>query len=996
MSDLGTTSAAKDTIPPAAHDVEEQSTSSSSAVDSSNTSNATPSSSTAIGEENHRGDERHSHNQKVLQEEARHHGNHDEEPSQDSEDSDDSSDIEYHIEDEGHEEHVPRQGLPGFWYALRRLNVRQPMSIIHSLNFFRWHVIVGIVVPLITAGIFCACNTHTTIYFIDALFMTTSALTLTGLSSVLLADMSFGQQFILYLLAQFGSIQFVSLLLLLIRRSRFIAAFGSPSSSDDGADTSSPGKKNKNKSAHSFLRHRPHLLKLKDEEMKLANGILADPELTPHLDAEGKHVERRRRKAKEQEDEDQPGRGRRERMKNKVQSPLKRTMSRVRTFGPGSGTNKEDADRIEPRRTHSPVSMDSHDYASHPSRKRPSQASQSENAIGNDTGPSEVNGLATSTSHSQPHRRHIPRIRQRAIAPEMGEDDARRSTTTSRSPHGTKRGRTRSGSMILPRRATMRTQSTKNTHHTSSRGGFPNPIHAIFAEGVYQLKKRAATRSHSHDDFDIYGNLRDQERHDTHRTGENGVSTASVRHASGRWAGSTAERDLELGHGAEHHGQSKEGMSEKTRPRQVSLPASGYRFGRNSTVRDLSKDAHQKLAQLEISGMTLLIYIIAVWWIGLQLLFVIVWSPYFEAGYYEEVFQQYNPRVSRTWFSVFQVASMLNNCGLSLIDGSLTPFRTCYIMLVPGLFLMLIGNLGYPISLRFTIWLLQSCLRATSKLRFVTSFLLAHPRRIFYYIFPPYETQALFLVVLLLTVIDWACFFLLDINFTSPVFSISKGSAVISGLVQSVAVRSAGFYTVPLYQVAPALDMLYLFMMAFCIYPLALAIRATNVYEERSLGIHTDEEGNLKVGMANLRKETGYSKFHLREQLAYDVWYILLAFWLICIVERNNIGITGADPAGSIDMFAILFEVTSAYANVGFSIGSPTVDTSISGSLRHLSKLILCITMLRGRTRGLPVLIDRAVLTPRQLRRYGDPAEGLDERDDYPPVHHSRAQKHAT
>lgn len=37
---------------------------------------------------------------------------------------------------------------------------------------------------------------------------------------------------------------------------------------------------------------------------------------------------------------------------------------------------------------------------------------------------------------------------------------------------------------------------------------------------------------------------------------------------------------------------------------------------------------------------------------------------------------------------------------------------------------------------------------------------------------------------------------LLDVGFTSPVFSISRGTAVLSGLVQSVAVRSAGFYTV--------------------------------------------------------------------------------------------------------------------------------------------------------------------------------------------------------
>ena len=56
--------------------------------------------------------------------------------------------------------------------------------------------------------------------------------------------------------------------------------------------------------------------------------------------------------------------------------------------------------------------------------------------------------------------------------------------------------------------------------------------------------------------------------------------------------------------------------------------------------------------------------------------------------------------------------------------------------------------------------------------------------------------------------------------------------------------------------------------MAFCVYPLALAIRATNVYEERALGIPHDDEPSLKTGLYNLRREKGYSKFHLREQLA--------------------------------------------------------------------------------------------------------------------------------
>lgn len=55
------------------------------------------------------------------------------------------------------------------------------------------------------------------------------------------------------------------------------------------------------------------------------------------------------------------------------------------------------------------------------------------------------------------------------------------------------------------------------------------------------------------------------------------------------------------------------------------------------------------------------------------------------------------------------------------------------------------------------------------------------------------------------------------------------------GLLQSFSVRAAGFYAFNLYDLAPALHVTYIFMMIFAIYPLAMAIRATNVYEERAL-----------------------------------------------------------------------------------------------------------------------------------------------------------------
>lgn len=46
---------------------------------------------------------------------------------------------------------------------------------------------------------------------------------------------------------------------------------------------------------------------------------------------------------------------------------------------------------------------------------------------------------------------------------------------------------------------------------------------------------------------------------------------------------------------------------------------------------------------------------------------------------------------------------------------------------------------------------------------------------------------------------------------------------------------------------------------------------------------------------------------------------------------------------------------------------------SFSGALSPLSKLIICAVMIRGRHRGLPVAIDRAVLLPSEFKRQEPP-----------------------
>ena len=64
-----------------------------------------------------------------------------------------------------------------------------------------------------------------------------------------------------------------------------------------------------------------------------------------------------------------------------------------------------------------------------------------------------------------------------------------------------------------------------------------------------------------------------------------------------------------------------------------------------------------------------------------------------------------------------------------------------------------------------------------------------------------------------------------------------------------------------------------------------------------------------------------------------------------------------------------MFELVSAYGNIGLSIGVPNANYSTCGAFHPLSKVIVCLVMIRGRQRGLPVAIDRAIMLPREFQR---------------------------
>lgn len=100
----------------------------------------------------------------------------------------------------------------------------------------------------------------------------------------------------------------------------------------------------------------------------------------------------------------------------------------------------------------------------------------------------------------------------------------------------------------------------------------------------------------------------------------------------------------------------------------------------------------------------------------------------------------------------------------------------------------------------------------------------------------------------------------------------------------------------------------------------------------------------------------------VRSQLSHDVWWMALALFVITLIETKH---TLLDPS-TFNAFSILFEVVSAYTNIGLSIGLPNAAYSLSGGFYTGSKIVMVLVMLRGRHRGLPVALDRAVRLPKE------------------------------
>lgn len=237
---------------------------------------------------------------------------------------------------------------------------------------------------------------------------------------------------------------------------------------------------------------------------------------------------------------------------------------------------------------------------------------------------------------------------------------------------------------------------------------------------------------------------------------------------------------------------------------------------------------------------------------------------------------------------------MVDNLGFTLTPDSMISFRDAKFPMFIMSFLAFAGNTLYPVFLRLVIWIMSKVTPKHSPTQEPLAFLLDHPRRCYTLLFPSRPTWVLFSIIFTLNFLDTLLILVLDLH-NPEVASLPLGARVLAAIFQAASSRHTGTSSFNLANVNPAVQLSLLIMMYIAIFPIALSIRVSNTYEEKSLGIWVQEES------LNEKNGASYLMTHMKNQLNFDLWYIFLGTFCICIAESDRIA-DNKDPVSTRSM----------------------------------------------------------------------------------------------
>jgi len=353
--------------------------------------------------------------------------------------------------------------------------------------------------------------------------------------------------------------------------------------------------------------------------------------------------------------------------------------------------------------------------------------------------------------------------------------------------------------------------------------------------------------------------------------------------------------------------------------------------------------------------------------------------------------------VHPAWVSSYLTVALFTNTGFSLLADNLIQFGSDRFMIFTSTVIATLGFSLYPMGLRiFAIAAHAACPErwAGGRHRAALRDILDNPRSYATHLFSAKGTWASTGVALAMTLLLLA--FFLIFNYPDPYFrSIFPENDVraMNGWFSAVMVYNAGFNSFDLSMMDVGSQVFMMLCMWLTGRPFAVGIVTTaaesNVLEVSAAEVEEEDDDNdvgaktsnaadsVAAGHRSLISSFAATASALLQELFYslrsDLIVLVFSTMIICIYDNAVLtqgDFTGPRPAalgtGSYaGAFPVAFDLSSAYGNVGLSLGYPGTVTSTIGAFSPFSKLVMVFMCMHGYCMGIfPLSVAALELPP--------------------------------
>ena len=311
-------------------------------------------------------------------------------------------------------------------------------------------------------------------------------------------------------------------------------------------------------------------------------------------------------------------------------------------------------------------------------------------------------------------------------------------------------------------------------------------------------------------------------------------------------------------------------------------------------------------------------------------------------------------KVSPSFFSAFFSVGMFTNTGFHLLPDNMIQLGSDRFTIIVSSVLATLGFSLYPLGLR--VFVMMICAGSSGRYKVALRDILDNPRRYYTHLFSEKGTWAATLMSLSMTGLLFA--FFLIFNFPDTYFKTmfpQPDIRAMNGWYESNMVYNNGYNTFDL----SMMDVGSQVWMMLCMWatgrPFTLGILVT----ASESSISSDDSD----GVDDIDSSAGSAWTVLRELLMLlrsDLIILVICTLMICMYDNALLvsGIftgpnTSIGTGSYIGVFPIAFDLSSAYGNVGLSLGYPNTVTSSCAVLSSFGKLVVIFMSMHGYCMGI-------------------------------------------